>query len=126
MLVQPDSEKDCLVGMNAIPKLVIQLLRANGLSVYTVQGSSTKSSVRLLQACIIPGRRGRFLDVVMEGTSKEGVPILFEPNHLALKDLGLCCSDSLLTTGPEGRLQIPIQNYIQDYGPIHEFWCFSF
>ena len=65
VLVQPDSEQDCLVGMNAIPKLGIQLLRANRMAIYTAQGSNNKSSVRFVQACTIPGRKGRFLDVVM-------------------------------------------------------------
>ena len=29
-LVQPDSKQECLLGMNAIPKLGLQLLHSNG------------------------------------------------------------------------------------------------
>ena len=40
VLVQPGSDQACLVGMNAIPKLGIRLLRSNGTPVWCCSGSS--------------------------------------------------------------------------------------
>lgn len=59
IFVQPESEQDCLLSMNAIPNLGIQLLRSNGQPIYTIP--EAESSVRLLQTSTIPGRKGRFL-----------------------------------------------------------------
>ena len=89
VLVQPESEQDCLVGMNAIQKLGIQLLRSNGTSICAENSLSTKSSVRLLQACTIPGRKGRFLDVTIDGKSDDGAQVIFEPDNQALKGLAV-------------------------------------
>ncbi len=62
VLVQPGSDQACLVGMNAIPKLGIRLLRSNGTPVCAevdqVATGPKTSIVRLVQTCTLPGRKG--------------------------------------------------------------------
>ena len=63
MLVQPQSEQECLLGMNAIPKLGLQLLRLDGTHLCANDvdsGSESKSSVlSLVQASTVPSQKGR-------------------------------------------------------------------
>lgn len=50
---------------------------------------STTSSVQLVQASTIPGRKGRFVDVVVDGGFDEGAEVLFEPDTGAVASLCL-------------------------------------
>ena len=98
VLVQPESEQECLLGMIAIPKLGIQLLRPNGKPVCAEIAQSAvdlkTSSVHLVQTSTIPGRKGRFVDVVADGSFNEGDEVLFEPDTTVLKELGLSSGES--------------------------------
>ncbi len=101
--------------MNAIQELKIQLLRSNGEPVCAEAvwsaAEPTISSVHLVQTSTIPGRKGRFVDVVVDGGLDEGAEVLFEPDTAVLKELGLGSSESLLTAGPDGKFLVPLQNY---------------
>ncbi len=101
VLVQPGSDQACLVGMNAILKLGIRLLHSNGIPVCAEVDQVATRPVRLVQTCTLPGRKGRFLDVAMDGGFEEGTGVLFEPDN---RVLGLSSSEDLLTAGPGGKL----------------------
>ena len=117
VLIQPDSEQSCLLGMNAIPELGVQLLCPDGKPVCTASARPARdsvqevSSVQLVQASTIPGRKGRFVDAIVCDEVGEGAGVLFEPDNAVLKELGLSSSESLLTAGPGGKLLIPLQNH---------------
>ena len=115
MLVQPRSKQECLLGMNAIPKLGLQLLRSDGTHPCANDvdsGSESKSSVvSLVQASTVPSQKGRFVDAaVLQNMFAEGDEVLFEPDTAALHKLGLISSDSLLTVGPGGKVVVPLEN----------------
>ena len=115
VFVQPDSEQPCLLGMNAAPALGLKFLRSNGQPLQTqpekLNSTTTAAAVYLIQSSTVPGRKGRFLEAHVGSDFKEGDELLFEPNTLVLKDVGLSCQESLLTVGDSGRVLIPLQNF---------------
>ena len=95
VFVQPDSEQPCLLGMNAAPALGLKFLRSNGQPLQTqpekLNSTTTAAAVYLIQSSTVPGRKGRFLEAHVGSDFKEGDELLFEPNTLVLKDVGLSC-----------------------------------
>ena len=86
VFVQPDSEQSCLLGTNVALSLGMKFCQADGRPLL-VQSARLRSSpatamVRFVRSSTLPGRKGRFLEVAVDG-------LLFEPNTLALKELGL-------------------------------------
>ena len=86
VFVQPDSEQSCLLGTNVALSLGMKFCQADGRPLL-VQSARLRSSpatamVRFVRSATLPGRKGRFLEVAVDG-------LLFEPNTLALKELGL-------------------------------------
>ncbi len=67
MLVQPDSEQACLLGMSAIPLLGIMIAHDNGKPIYpptVVMGSpdfppSVRSEINLVGSVVVPSQKGR-------------------------------------------------------------------
>ena len=113
MFVQPQSDQECLLGMNVIPKLGIQLLRADGTSLCaeSKKSCSDHNIVCLVQASTLPSRKGRFVDAIApQSEFAPGEEVLFEPDTDLLCKLGLSSSDSLLTVGTDGKLLIPLEN----------------
>jgi len=70
--------------------------------------------VRLVRSSTLPGRKGRFLEVAVDGPVKKGDELLFEPNTLALKELGLSCQEAFLKVGVGGQVLVPLQNFMRD------------
>lgn len=60
VLVQPDSEHACLLGMNAIHLLTISILQANGQPLRTAaQEKPASTQVRLVRTVTVPPRLER-------------------------------------------------------------------
>ena len=111
VFIQPDSQQPCLLGMNAAPALGIAFLDAQGVALRQLLPlSSPHAKVSLIQASVVPGQKGLFLEGQIEGPVREGHDVLFEPDWEGLSKQGLGTFDSLLTVGSEGRVFIPVQN----------------
>lgn len=137
VFVQPNSDIPCLLGMNVIPSLGIQVVRANGTlmleaiekcqsstnravetsqppdnpAVERSEHSESPARVYLIQPVRVPGRKGMVVEAQaeLEGVSKYG-HFLFEPDQESLAGLGLMSFDSLFT----GRdtLTVPLENHL--------------
>ncbi len=79
--VQPDSSKDCLIGMNTAPALGLSVLDRKG-KPPRVAGSVPVStaSVNLIQTKGIPARSRSFVEAGVAIQLKEGECIVFEPD----------------------------------------------
>ena len=81
VFVEPSSEQSCLLGMNVLPHLGVNILKANGEPLHHLpvgSGSdSTSTIVRLVQANTIPGRKGRFVDATISKSLEYGSEVLF-------------------------------------------------
>ena len=118
VFVQPDSEQPCLLGTNAALSLGLKFLQADGrpLLVQSARLSTPPDTavVRLVQSSNLPGRKGRFLEALIDGPIRKGDELLFEPNTRALKELGLSCQEALLKVGVSGQVLVPLQNFRRD------------
>ena len=103
VFVQPHSKQSCLLGTNATFSLGLKFLRADGrpLQVQSARLNPNPDAamVCLVQSSTLPGRKGRFLEGRVDAPVERGDEFLFEPNTLALKELGLGCQESLLKVG---------------------------
>ncbi len=67
VLVQPGSESACQIGINLIPKLGIQLLRADGEPIVAKVPQDTGTvRVRVVHSTTIPARKGMFVDAIVD------------------------------------------------------------
>ena len=116
VFVQPESEQQCLLGMNVLPALGLTIRRANGEPVVTNEGADpVVAHVRLIQASTVPSLKGRFLKVKVDRTLPEcsgesKPPILFEPDSDTLESRGLSTQESLVTVDEDGCAWVPVQN----------------
>ena len=109
VLVQPNSEQACLLGMNAIPLLALSLLRANGQPLRTTaQEEHPKARVRLVKTVTVPLRAGKIVKAEIEGDFRKGECYVFEPGLGALS--GLSIPETVVTVGGTGRIFVPLQN----------------
>ena len=90
VLVQPDSEQECLLGSNAFPALGLSVVRANGQRLTASEENDAKPvHVNLVQSVTIPGQKGRFVKGQIEDDPSKLEHLLFEPKHESLEPLGL-------------------------------------
>ena len=75
----------------------------------TTEVQARSASVHLEQTSIAPGRRGVFYAVI-DGDIVEGTELLFQPESALLMELGLTTTESLLITGTERKVLIPLEN----------------
>ena len=109
VLVQPNSEQACLLGMNAIPLLALSLLRANGRPLRTTaQEEHPKARVRLVKTVTVPLRAGKIVKAEIEGDVRKGECYMFEPDLGALS--GLSIPETVVTVGGTGRIFVPLKN----------------
>ena len=118
VFVQPHSEQSCLLGTNATFSLGLKFLRADGRPLHVhssrLNPNPDAAMVCLVQSSTLPGRKGRFLEGRVDALVERGDEFLFEPNTLALKELGLGCQESLLKVGSSGQVLVPLQNFRRD------------
>lgn len=73
VLMQPNSEQACLLGMNAIPLLTLSLLQANGQPLCTTaQEHQPKTQGQLVITVTIPFRVGKIVKAKIEGDFRKG------------------------------------------------------
>lgn len=117
VFVQPQSEQQCLLGMNVLPALGLAITRANGMPLIVKNQVSDHSisSVRLVQTESIPSLKGRFLEVEVNQDKSNfhvhsGSCVLFEPQAGLFEPLGLHSHESLLTVQENGCVLVSVQN----------------
>ena len=116
VFVQPQSEQDCLLGMNVLPALGLEITRANGKPLITkIESESKVACVRLVKSLSIPSLKGCFLELEVDhkgsnGNALTGSDVLFEPQVNLLEPLGISTQESLVTVQKNGRVLVPIQN----------------
>ena len=118
VFVQPDSEQACLLGMNALPFLGIEVRDSNGIQLLPTEPKSddapkpVASQISLLTSAVVPSHKGRVLHA--KATSPDAVILdgdfLFEPNQKALGSCGLSASECLVTA-EGGKVSLPIENF---------------
>ena len=108
VFVQPQSEQDCLLGMNVLPALGLAITRANGESLISKHEASSKvahAHVSLVQSSTIPSLKGRFLKVQPDCTLTDcKSEVLLEPQ---LESLGLRTHESVVTVLEDGYVIKP-------------------
>ena len=114
VFVQPQSEQDCLLGMNVAPALGLKFLNAKGepLIEDPPEARIQSAKVRLVQSVKIPGRMGTFVKAEVDGDHRSVEAVTFEPALKSLQDQGLCSPDAVLTYN-DGSLLVPVQNFRQ-------------
>ena len=113
VFIQPFSEQDCLLGMNAAPSLGLQFLdsRNRPLLPRAQELPSDGATVRLVQTCTVPGRKGVFVQA--HTNLPESREVLFEPNLQTLGNYGLSAEEAMFRVSPKGELYVPVQNFQQ-------------
>ena len=107
--IQFDSKQKCLIGMNVIPFLDITVRRSNGKPLHAIV--EREAQVRLIQSITIPSRKGRVVEVQVDGENHHGNHFLFQPEHKLMDDLGMWSQVSSITVQPSGKALIPVQNF---------------
>ena len=112
--VQPDSDQDCLLGVNAIPLLGISLVRSKGDTVLASHLEETGGiKIELVEAVTLPSQKGRIVRAELSGDHSEICgDMLFQPFQEILQPLGLCVEESLISPPEDGVfVWIPMENY---------------
>ena len=117
VFVQPHSEQRCLLGMNVIPLLGIEIRHCDGEPILILDEEKAPQKpdvarVSLVSAVPIPPQKGRVVQARVSPFN--GVfadqEVLFEPNHECLDPLGVSVTESLVTL-KNGEVALPIENY---------------
>ena len=118
VFVQPDSEQACLLGMNSLPFLGIEVRDSNGIQLLPTEPKSddapkpVASQISLLTSTVVPSHKGCVLRA--KASSPDAVILdgdfLFEPNQKALGSRGLSASECLVTA-EGGQVSLPIENF---------------
>ena len=114
VFVQPQSEQDCLLGMNVLPALGLAITRANGESLISKHEASSKvahAHVSLVQSSTIPSLKGQFLKIQPDCTLTDcKSEVLLEPQLDIFESLGLRTHESVVTVLEDGYMHVPVQN----------------
>ena len=99
VIIQPDSEQPCLLGMNAAPPLGLSFYQANGepITCKVNPKESVSASVCLIQIIQVPGCSGKFLEPKLNVNMAPGMHMIFKPEPVLLERHGLSAQESLLT-----------------------------
>ena len=111
VFVQPESEQDCLLGMNTLPQLGVKVHRANEEPLRNSGEKDTKSWIQLVYTVVIPSHKAKFVEAKLEGPLPEGKEFVFEPHIAGMSARGAVASASLVTVLSEGHVFVPVENY---------------
>ena len=112
IFVQPDSKQSCLLGINAIPLLGIQVSKPNGDSLLTLVPSlSDVSEISLIKAAAIPAQNGCIVRAKVSPPLPSSKPLLFEPDHASLEPLGIAAFESVLESTDGNHVLLVLENY---------------
>ena len=85
VFVQPNSEQQCLLGMNAIPLLRIEVKHSDGEPILVLDQNTPAESARvnLVGAVSIPAQKGKIVRARISSPESgfNDRDVLFEPNH---------------------------------------------
>ena len=117
VFIQPDSEQPCLLGMNSLLPLGVQVVDEDGKPLLKLRQSKAEEKmlkVNLVSALTLPCQKGRIveaklIDCDVKHNMLDKKDVLFEPNREALSLLGLELSESLVTVY-ENKVLLPIEN----------------
>ena len=116
VFVQAGSCHPCLLGMNALPSLGIQLLlgKSSLAGTETHQNNSFVSRVKLVQAVVIPARGAMFVEAELDGPKPiecEG-DLVFEPRNAVLERIGLDAPEALVQLQDDGKIWVCLEKII--------------
>lgn len=108
VFVQPDSDIQCLLGMNMIPFLGIRVERANGEVIVepTALESSPEARVYLIHSTRIQGRKGTVVEAKFD-------LLIARATEEFLSNIGTVSVDALLSRTNEGKVPVPLEIHIQ-------------
>ena len=114
VFIQPESEIHCLLGMNVLPRLGLQLVQTDGspLTVDVVKHAATSrvSRVCLVGSTYLPSQKVTVLEAELNHPFSQDDTLVFEPDWKGLEGIGVELSDALLKQQPKGRVFIPAVN----------------
>ena len=114
--IQPDSTKDCLIGMNVAPTLGLSFLDNQGKPLRTRGSQSlTNPSVNLIQTLPVPARSRSFVEAEVDAELGKGVCVVFQPNPRSLEAYGLRALESIIQVNNQRKVFLPVVNYHQRY-----------
>ena len=112
--VQPDSDQDCLLGVNALPLLGISVVQSKGDTVLASHLEETDGiKIQLVEAVTLPSQKCRIVRAELSG-DHAGIcgDMLFQPFQEILQPLGLCVEESLIFRPEDGVfIWIPMEKY---------------
>ena len=124
VFVQPDSDQDCLLGMNAIPLLGIKVLHHDGEPIVspdpetdqenadlanTSRPECATSTVSLVTSVALPSQKGCIVRARVSSPNTSTHELLFEPNRESLDALGVVALESLVCLEGD-EFQLPVEN----------------
>ena len=118
VFVQPDSEQACLLGMNALPLLGIEVRQSNGTLILPSElkpGNSSRttiSRISLLTSAVVPSHKGCVVhaEICNPDMALSDGDFLFEPNQKVLGSRGLSALECLVTV-EQGKVSLPVDNF---------------
>ena len=118
VFVQPDSEQACLLGMNALPLLGIEVRQSNGTLILPSElkpGNSSRttiSKISLLTSAVVPSHKGCVLhaEICNPDMALSDGDFLFEPNQKVPGSRGLSALECLVTV-EHGKVSVPVDNF---------------
>ena len=111
VFIQPFSEPDCILGMNATPSFGIQFLdsRNHPLLPQVQEMPSESATIHLVQMCTLPDHKGVFVQT--HTYLPENRKVLFESNLQILGNYGVSAKEAMFQVTPKGVLCTPVQNF---------------
>ena len=111
VFAQQDSEQPCLLGINAIPALGIDVSWSNGNSCEpTSTIELSVATVCLVESVMVPCNKGLMVQVKLSGMDL-GCDLLFEPDFKSLEPYGVTAQESVLSATEQGEMVLAIENY---------------
>ncbi len=116
VFVQPDSEQSCLLGINAIPHLGINVSHSDGKPVVTQESISSLTEGGVNEVCLekgvkLPAQKGRVLQAKLSSPLSDFTDLLFEPDPELLEQLGIVALESVVAIQDDRDVNIPVQNF---------------
>ena len=115
MFVQPDSDIQCLLGVNIIPFVGIRVERANGEVIVkpTAPEPLAEARVYLINSARIQAGGGTVVEAKIDMPITRAMNcLLFEPDEEFFPSVGMVSVDALLSSTNEGKVLVPLENYL--------------
>ena len=111
VFVQPESEPDCLLGMNVLPQLGVKIHCRTGEPLKQSGVREAKARVRLVQTVVIPNHKAKFFKAKIDNPVPIGRDFVFEPDVEGMSAHGVVAPEALVTLRSDCELMVPLENY---------------